>query len=66
MKKSNEINLKKIGAKWLVDISIENMLKGAGDASPNENPMGGGEEGAPMKAADTSAIDSSAAISESK
>ena len=33
---------------------------------PKENPMGGGEEGAPMEAADTSAIDTSAAVSESK
>ena len=52
-KEEKTINLKKTADKWLVSM-------------PKENPMGGGEEGAPMEAADTSAIDTSSAVSESK
>ena len=52
-KEEKTLNLKKTADKWLVSM-------------PKENPMGGGEEGAPMEAADTSAIDTSAAVSESK
>ena len=52
-KEEKSINLKKTADKWLVNM-------------PKENPMGGGEEGAPMEAADTSAIDTSSAVTESK
>ena len=52
-KEEKTINLKKTADKWLVSM-------------PKENPMGGGEEGAPMEAADTSAIDTSALVTESK
>ena len=52
-KEEKTLNMKKTADKWLVSM-------------PKENPMGGGEEGAPMEAADTSAIDTSAAVSESK
>lgn len=46
-KEEKSIGLKKMGDKWLVH-------------TPKENPMGGGEEGAPMEAADTTtAIDTS-------
>ena len=52
-KEEKSINLKKTADKWLVSM-------------PKENPMGGVEEGAPMEAADTSAIDTSSAVTESK
>jgi PBP1b-binding outer membrane lipoprotein LpoB len=47
-KEEKTINLKKVADKWLVSM-------------PKENPMGGGEEGTPMEAADTTstAVDTS-------
>ena len=42
-KEEKSINLKKMGDKWMVH-------------TPKENPMGGEEEGAPIEAADTTAV----------